>query len=156
MPNRRRRTGVKAERPSSCSPVSTLRIGEGACGRGFPAVAMFDLLCTGATKNSGLAGFYCAIFLSRQTEEPHLAEMELRLQRNYEVMGGEWIEIEAGKWVRPSKGRSTTTKAPVLKAAMGSPAAANAVLAKSTGGPRFAIFVCENTLAEGDVGRISS
>src|SRR4029077_17181370 len=46
MPNRRGRTGAKTERPSSYSPVATSRTGVGVCGRGFPAVAIFDLLFT--------------------------------------------------------------------------------------------------------------
>jgi hypothetical protein len=49
-----------------------------------------------------------------------------------------------------------TTERPVLKAWMGSPAAAKALIDKFTGDLRWAAFVCEDTVAEGGVGRISS
>src|SRR5882672_8788905 len=49
-----------------------------------------------------------------------------------------------------------TTERPVLKARMGSPAAAKALIDKSSSDPRCPIFVCEGTVAEGGVGRISS
>src|SRR5262245_36823345 len=86
----------------------------------------------------------------------HLPDIELRSQGNHEAIGVEWIEIGAWKWVRRSRGRSTTTERPGLKARTGSPAAANALIDKSTSDPRCAPFACEDTVAEGGVGRISS
>src|SRR5262249_29764005 len=74
MPNSRGRTGAKAERPSSHSPVSTSRKGGGAGGRGFPAVAIFDLLCTEVTSRME-SGIYGAI--SSRTNRgwmPHLPD----------------------------------------------------------------------------------
>src|SRR5215471_6949447 len=102
MPNRRGRTGAKAKRPSSCSPVSTSGMGRGACGRGFPAVAIFDLLLTEVITPECESGIYRAIF-SRTGRTLHLPGVELRSQGRHEAMGGEWIKIGARKF-RRSKG----------------------------------------------------
>src|SRR5215813_12167342 len=95
-------------------------------------------------------------YFSRTGKTLHLPGVELRSQGRHEAMGGEWIKIGARKWVRRSNGSSITTERPVLKGRMGSSAAANALIDKSPSRPGRAIFVCEDTVAEGSVGRISS
>src|SRR5882724_2493116 len=102
MPNRRGRTPAKAERPSSCSPVSTSRRGGGVSGRGFPAVAIFDLLFTEVITpewwNPGFTVRYSSRTNRGRTLQ--LPDIELRSQGHHEEIGGEWIEIGAWEWVR--------------------------------------------------------
>src|SRR5215468_6389295 len=68
MPNRRGRRGAKAERPSSCSSVGTLSECRGTGGRGFPAVAIFDLPFHGSdyTRMVELQDLRCDILPSKQ------------------------------------------------------------------------------------------
>src|SRR6266436_9941256 len=106
MPNRRGRTGAKAERPSSCSPVSTPWLWDGGVGgRGFSAVAIFDLLFTEViTPEWWSRDLQCDILANKQRTGTALPDGELRSQAHHEAMGGEWIEIGAWKWVRRSRG----------------------------------------------------
>ena len=100
-------------------------------------------------------GFTMRSFLrNKQRKDTALRDMELRSQGHHEARGGEWIEIGARKWVMRSKGWSITTERPVLKAR--SPVAKRALIDKATSDLRGATFVCEDTVAEGGVERISS
>src|SRR5215470_9772830 len=100
MPNRRGRTGANAKRPSSCSPVSRSRRGGGACGRGFPAVAMFDLLSTDVITPECWSPGFAVRYLYPNKQRPEAALTGYRIEiarKSRKATGGEWIEMGAWK-----------------------------------------------------------